>query len=200
MAVRHWWEKERGKKSCIQQLFSNEYSLSQPVSNQLTCQGEIATFTFLPIFKLDGWDLFIHWPPPTIAALWSHSSHVTHKSLPLPALSSKHTHSVAGMDSHPRECRLGRECQDLRIQSVLCGSSCSSTRTRSAPSGNRLPWWVPAWSARRKGARIRSGGTLNAELKINLNYINTILLSLDQYTPACCWNIVWKSSKWLTLL
>lgn len=56
-------KKKERKKSCIQQLFSNEYSLSQAASNQWTCQGEIATFTFLPVFKVDGWDPFIHWPP-----------------------------------------------------------------------------------------------------------------------------------------
>lgn len=86
---------------------------------------------------------------------------------------------MAGMDLHPREC------PDLHIRSVPCGSSCSSTRTQSAPSGNWLPWWALALSARWKRARVRSGSILNAELKRNQNYVNIFLLSLDQYTPAC---------------
>lgn len=75
------------KKSCIQQLFSNEHSLSQAVWKQWICQGEAATF---PVCKLEGLDLC------TVVTLpWCH----THS-----CSSATHPHSagsMAGMDFHP---------------------------------------------------------------------------------------------------
>lgn len=91
-------KKKERKKSCIQQLFSNEYSLSQAASNQWTCQGEIATFTFLPVFKVDGWDPFIHWPPQQHCG---HTPLVSHTPAWLFQLFPPSTHTHRGRDGFP---------------------------------------------------------------------------------------------------